>query len=32
VKQTMAKTEATVQELVDMIQRGKLRLPEMQRR
>ncbi|MFN5961491.1 MAG: DUF262 domain-containing protein [Verrucomicrobiota bacterium] len=28
----MAKTEATVQELVDMIQRGKLRLPEMQRR
>lgn len=28
----MAKTEATVQELVDMIERGKLRLPEMQRR
>jgi hypothetical protein len=28
----MAKTEATAQELVDMIERGKLRLPEMQRR
>ncbi|MFN9512554.1 MAG: DUF262 domain-containing protein, partial [Akkermansiaceae bacterium] len=28
----MAKTEATVDELVSMIERGKLRLPEMQRR
>lgn len=28
----MAKTEATVEELVSMIERGKLRLPEMQRR
>jgi hypothetical protein len=28
----MAKAEATVQELVDKIQRGELRLPEMQRR
>jgi hypothetical protein len=28
----MAKTEATVEELVNMIERGKLRLPEMQRR
>src|SRR5882724_1973796 len=28
----MAKAEASVQELVDMIQRGELRLPEMQRR
>lgn len=28
----MAKTEAKVEELVDMIERGKLRLPEMQRR
>ena len=28
----MAKAEATVKELVDMIQRGELRLPEMQRR
>jgi len=28
----MAKQEASVQELVDMIQRGELRLPEMQRR
>ena len=28
----MSKAEATVQELVDMIERGQLRLPEMQRR
>ncbi|MBK9140192.1 MAG: DUF262 domain-containing protein [Verrucomicrobia bacterium] len=28
----MAKTEATVEELVSMIERGRLRLPEMQRR
>ena len=28
----MAKSEATVEELVNMIQRGNLRLPEMQRR
>ena len=28
----MAKTEATVEELVSIIERGKLRLPEMQRR
>ena len=28
----MAKTEATVEEPVSMIERGKLRLPEMQRR
>ena len=28
----MAKAEATVEELVSMIQRGELRLPEMQRR
>lgn len=28
----MAKTEASVEELVNMIERGKLRLPEMQRR
>lgn len=28
----MAKTEATIEELVSMIERGKLRLPEMQRR
>lgn len=28
----MAKAEATVEELVDMIERGELRLPEMQRR
>lgn len=28
----MARTEASVQELVSMIERGKLRLPEMQRR
>ena len=28
----MAKTEATVEELVNMIERGRLRLPEMQRR
>src|SRR5258708_33090764 len=28
----MAKAEATVEELISMIQRGELRLPEMQRR
>ena len=28
----MAKAEATVEELVSMIERGELRLPEMQRR
>lgn len=28
----MAKAEATVEELVGMIERGELRLPEMQRR
>jgi hypothetical protein len=28
----MAKAEATVEELVGMIERGALRLPEMQRR
>ena len=28
----MAKAEATVEELVCMIERGELRLPEMQRR
>jgi hypothetical protein len=29
---TMAKAEATVEELVSKIERGELRLPEMQRR
>ena len=28
----MAKAEASVEELVNMIERGELRLPEMQRR
>src|SRR3990172_9007933 len=32
LEEPMAKAEATVEELVGMIERGELRLPEMQRR